>query len=104
MPGEYKKAITDKRPDLDAALVFRNFQKYYVGKRLDFDKWCQWFAREFPPVKSNHSDDEPANPRQAIEARAMAVGIEKWQAIDKYEHWPIYVKRVEVAEKMKKVG
>jgi len=105
MPEEYKKAITDKRPDLDAELVFRNFQKYYVGRRLDFDKWCQWFAREFPPLKSNHSEDaEPVNPRKAIEARAMAAGIEKWQAIDKYEHWPTYVERVEVAEKMMKVG
>jgi len=104
MPDDYKKAITEKRPELDAELVFRNFQKYYSGKGLDFDKWCQWFSREFAPVKIQNSENETANPRLAMEARAKLAGIEKWQELDEYEHWHGYVKRVELAEKTKKAG
>ena len=47
---EFKTAIQQSRPDLDASLVYRNFTEHYPPDKQTIAKWRQWFGREHVPT------------------------------------------------------
>lgn len=96
---EDREFIQTERPDLDPALVFRNFCDHYPAPKRSAALWRKWVRREMPPTGQARDSPGPKatdpDSRSSIEALGVSLGLGRWSELA--ERWDAYKARVNEA-------